>query len=843
MKQGADKPDRGGFFRTLPFKIGLIIILAQLLVFAVIGFFYSAQYESEVYQQIEVRAMLPAELMSRGLLGIDAMNDRATMEELLKIKLDKGMVIGLNRIIFSSLDSADPGRPLAEIEEVHRDLFNFSTPASIIRHEKNALVAVAPVVGSDGRTLRFFTYLQMPTSAAVAKSKQFRLLFVAGSLLAVFATSVIILVSFKYLINRRLAALLSMVRKVENGDLTARIHTRHGDDELGLLQHGVNAMASQLEKNVTFLEQQVNERTSHLKRSARLVEKLNSIHDLENLLFTSVFQIHQRFSYYQVHIYLIEGDDLVHGAGYPEYEVVLDRIPVAAEISLAAQAARSMETVIVNDIRQVDNWLRDPGMVEGLTEIDIPLVHEGRVLGVLNVQCREADGVNDGDTNLLRSLAGHIAVALDNIRLFKELKQQSKKLQQVNELLEERVSQRTNELLSSNIKLQNEIEERKSVESQLRQAQKMEALGRLTGGVAHDFNNILTVIIGNCDLLLRLAGDGEEYINEHVGQIHTAARQAAALTNQLLAFSRQQVLQSSIVDLNEIINDINKMILRLLGENISLETSLAPDLYPIYVDRSQIEQILLNLAVNAADAMDGRGCLEISTRNLVIGRDNAAAYPVMEEGGYVCLEIKDNGTGISEEILSKIFDPFFTTKKLGKGTGLGLATVHGIVSQSGGTITVASEQGQGTTFSICFPQAAGNEGTGQESKKVEVRPASGPETILLVEDEPMVREVARVVLTDLGYVILEAENGEEGLELAEATDEKISLLLTDIRMPGAINGFALADALAGMYPDIKVLFMSGYIDVDRQNKEETSFIQKPFTLKDLSHKVRETLDR
>jgi signal transduction histidine kinase len=834
------------WYKSLPFKIGLVIIVAQAFVLAVIGFIYSKQYGDEIYRQIEERAMLPAELMSRGLLGIDAMNDRSTMEDLLKEKLQKGLVIGLNGIIFSSLNNSDPGRPLTAVAGIDSSLFSFRSPAVTVSRQKGILVAVTPVYGSDGHSLRFFTYLQLSTSEAVAKRNRFLLLFILGSLSSVFFTSVIILASFRYLISSRLDSLLTMVNLVGSGKLAARDYTQPAKDELGLLQYGVNAMAAQLEKNVNFLEQQVSERTSHLKTAAHLVEELNSIHDLDLLLTTAVKQLQQSFSYYQVHIFLKDDDTLVHRAGYPEYTLINNSLPIDAETSLIGQAASTGEIVTVSDVRTVSNWLREPDMSEGLTEIDIPIIHEGKIFGVLDVQRRETGGINDGDISLLRSLAGHLAVALVNVRLFKELQEQSLKLRMANEKLEIRVSQRTNELVSSNIKLQLEIEERRVVEDQLRQSQKVEALGRLTGGVAHDFNNILTVILGNCDLLIRSL-DTTQDDTEYLHQIRAAARQAAALTNQLLAFSRQQVLMPTLLNLNDIVSEIKTILQRLLGENIILEISLAPDLCSVHVDRSQIEQILMNLAVNATDAMQEAGQLKVETSTFILSEKNKKDFPGMETGSYGCLRVRDTGCGIAPEMLSRIFDPFFTTKKIGKGTGLGLSTVYGIVKQSGGSIFVDSVENRGTVFSLFFPQVDERDeqdeqdGLHRQVKSTSGGSGRGSETILLVEDEPMVREVARVFLSDLGYSVLEAENAVGALQLVAETQEIIDLLVTDIRMPGSMNGFDIADDLTGKNPKIKILFMSGYIDVDNKGWEKACFLQKPFTLDTLSAKVREVL--
>jgi two-component system, cell cycle sensor histidine kinase and response regulator CckA len=377
-------------------------------------------------------------------------------------------------------------------------------------------------------------------------------------------------------------------------------------------------------------------------------------------------------------------------------------------------------------------------------------------------------------------------------------------------------------------------------EERLFHSQRMEAVGRLAGGVAHDFNNLLTAISGYSDLTL-MQLQANDPLRPYIEEIKKAGERAAALTRQLLAFSRKQVLQPKVMNLNTLIQDIGKMLPRLIGEDIELHTELAADIWNIRADRGQIEQVILNLVVNARDAMPDGGKLTLQTANLLPDEVEPDVLP----GAYVMLAVIDTGTGISEETKPKIFEPFFTTKEPGKGTGLGLATVYGIVRQSGGHILLYSHIGQGTTFKIYLPQISDKiEITDRETKSLER--VQGGETILLVEDEDMVREIALKTLEMMGYKVLKACNGDEAILVFEQYKENIQLLLTDVVMPG-MNGRVLADRLSAARPEMEILFMSGYTDdaIIRKGALEkgTNFLGKPFTPDQLTCKVREVLDR
>jgi two-component system, cell cycle sensor histidine kinase and response regulator CckA len=386
-----------------------------------------------------------------------------------------------------------------------------------------------------------------------------------------------------------------------------------------------------------------------------------------------------------------------------------------------------------------------------------------------------------------------------------------------------------------------DITEQKTLEKQLRQTQKMEAIGQLSGGIAHDFNNLLGVIIGYSEILEQRLPPGDPLHKECL-QIKKAGQSAASLTRQLLAFSRQQILEPKVLDLNAIVLNVEKMLRRLIGEHIDLRTLLDPALGSVKADQSQIEQVILNLAVNARDAMTHGGKLLIETANVDLDEDYARRHSPQLPGPYVLLSVVDTGKGMDAETQAHIFEPFFTTKEIGKGTGLGLSTVYGVVRQSGGHIWVYSEPGQGTTFKIYLPRA-GQTARLQQPPATPAESLRGSETILLVEDEEALRGLTRSLLEDSGYTVLEAKLPEEAIEIAQRHGGSIHLLLTDMVMPG-MNGRTLAANLAPIRPEMKVVYMSGYTGFTHAGlaDSEIALLVKPFTRDTLLHKVREALE-
>jgi PAS domain S-box-containing protein len=387
-----------------------------------------------------------------------------------------------------------------------------------------------------------------------------------------------------------------------------------------------------------------------------------------------------------------------------------------------------------------------------------------------------------------------------------------------------------------------DITERKHLEDRLRQSQKMEALGRLAGGVAHDFNNLLGVIIGFGEILgERVKPD--ESLQSFADEILKAGRQAALLTRQLLAFSRQQVLQPKVLDLNASITDMEKILRRLIREDVELVIEPAPALGCVKVDPGQVEQVILNLAVNARDAMPQGGKLTIKTSNVDLDEIQARRYAHSGPGRYVLLTVRDNGTGMDEQTQARIFEPFFTTKRLGKGTGLGLATVYGIVKQSGGHISVKSHPGKGTTFRLYLP-CVQEQPTKSAPSRGEIGSLEGTETVLLVDDAEPFRKLVRTLLESSGYSVLEAATGSEASKIAASHQGQIHLLLTDVVMP-QVNGYQLSDHLRFLRPEMKVLCMSGYAGFGAGqfgDRPGMTLLPKPFGKDTLLFMLRKTLE-
>jgi PAS domain S-box-containing protein len=390
-----------------------------------------------------------------------------------------------------------------------------------------------------------------------------------------------------------------------------------------------------------------------------------------------------------------------------------------------------------------------------------------------------------------------------------------------------------------------DVTDRKHVEEQLRQSQKMEAIGRLAGGIAHDFNNLLTAINGYSSIALQMI-DGAHPLYEFLREIHRSGERAAGLTRQLLAYSRKQIVEAKILSLNTVVADIEGMLRRLIGEDVRLATALAPDLWLMKADRGQIEQIILNLVVNARDAMPQGGKLVLETANVTVEpREPRKGSPTGPAAGpHVMLSVSDTGAGMTGDVMAKIFEPFFTTKGLGKGTGLGLSVVYGIVKHNEGGLDVISEPGRGATFRVYFPKAEAGEVTQEERPRLEPGSYHGSETVLLVEDEESVRRFAGDALSAQGYKVFQAGNGRDALEILERSDCRVHLVITDVVMPD-MGGKELAERIRRDSPMMPVLFVSGYtagvIRPDAPD-EEVFLLQKPFGPSDLVRKVRSMLD-
>jgi signal transduction histidine kinase len=452
-------------------------------------------------------------------------------------------------------------------------------------------------------------------------------------------------------------------------------------------------------------------------------------------------------------------------------------------------------------LEPIHDLMRQRGTVSLLI---LPLIIDGEVIGSLGLDAFEPRHFSAEEVTLAWSAADQVAGALARARL---------------------------------------NEQRQRLEAQYRQAQKMEAVGRLTAGIAHDFNNLLTAINGFAELT-RHQLMPDDPLREMVEKVLHSGQRAADLVRQLLAFSRKQIIEPQVLDPNTVVSEMDKMLRRVIGEDIELRTTLEPDVWPIKVDHAQIGQVIANLAVNARDAMPEGGQLTIETANVVLAEENMPGQLELEPGDYVVLVVSDTGTGMNDEVLSHLFEPFFTTKEPGKGTGLGLATVYGVVRQSGGDIRVRSEENEGTTFEIYLPRVEAVVRAPSGPRGIADVP-SGVETILLVEDDESVRDLSWRVLEGQGYTVMQAGDGREALQVAANYPDPIHLLATDLVMPG-ISGKELGEQLIQGHPELKILYMSGYTDelfAEHGILEPgVTLLQKPFRPVELAHKVRQVLD-
>jgi signal transduction histidine kinase len=487
--------------------------------------------------------------------------------------------------------------------------------------------------------------------------------------------------------------------------------------------------------------------------------------------------------------------------------VDLVEIPVGKGIT--GRAIKTGSVIIDNDFLKGLLTFENPVKIGDVPEdrwpcsaLSAPMTVMGRTVGCVEVQSYDADAYLQEHATAMRMAANLAANAVENVTL---------------------------------------IERERAKEEQFRQAQKMESIGTLAGGIAHDFNNLMTAVTGYSELTLR-ALPPEHAVRPKVEEIKKAGERAAALTRQLLAFSRKQMLQPTVLDLNGVVTSMGQMLPRVIGEDIDLRITLDKQLGQIKADRSQLEQVVLNLAVNARDAMPGGGALTISTENIVMTGD-LSPRQTLSPGRYVMLSVSDSGCGMDAETKAHIFEPFYTTKEIGKGTGLGLSTVYGIVKQSGGTVWVYSEIGTGTTFKIYLPRV--DEPTQIKQESISPTVPRGHETILLVEDEDVVRHLSQEVLEARGYHVMAAANGKEGLKICQDFKGTIHLVITDVIMP-IMGGRELADRMSTLRPDTKVLYMSGFTDdaiVHHGVLEDgVFFIEKPFSPDSLAFKTREVLD-
>ncbi len=526
---------------------------------------------------------------------------------------------------------------------------------------------------------------------------------------------------------------------------------------------------------------------------------------------------------------------------------------MADEYTSEGHCLRTGEPMISPNILEEKRFKYPPFLIEhdvkAVANVIIIGGHNRPPFGVLQVDSRVPREFTESDTLFLRSYANLIAAAVDRIRVAQDMREHESKLRL--ELLET-VAARTHELTQANEKLKAEAIDRSKVEEALRQSMKMEAVGQLTGGLAHDFNNLLAIISGSLQLMSKRISQGRtSEVTQYLEAATTSVDRAAALTHRLLAFSRRQTLEPKPTAVNELIEGMREIFVHTLGPGIKIETSLAPDLWPTLCDSNQLENAILNLIINARDAMPESGVIHIETCNSIITdwrsphADNL--YGRIPNGEYMALFVKDTGQGMSASVMERAFDPFFTTKPIGQGTGLGLSMIYGFVQQSGGHVLLNSKQGNGTTVAIYLPRFLGDEGAAQETEAVAQAIQAEPGiVILLVEDEPAVRRVMADILIENGYQIIEAENGSSAMHHIQSS-ARIDLLVSDVGLPGGMNGRQLADAARQHRPSLKILFVTGYAEqamVRTELKEiDMEVISKPFNIEAFASKVHKMLTK
>jgi signal transduction histidine kinase len=524
---------------------------------------------------------------------------------------------------------------------------------------------------------------------------------------------------------------------------------------------------------------------------------------------------------------------------------------MADEYTSEGHCLRTGEPMISPNIFEEKRFKYPPFLIEhnvqAVANVIIIGGHNRPPFGVLQVDSCVPREFTESDTLFLRSYANLIAAAVDRIRVAREMREHESRLRE--ELLET-VAVRTRELTQANEKLKAEAVDRSKVEEALRQSMKMEAVGQLTGGLAHDFNNLLAIISGSLQLMSKRISQGRtSEVTQYLEAATTSVDRAAALTHRLLAFSRRQTLEPKPTAVNELIEGMREIFVHTLGPGIKVELNLAPDLWPTLCDSNQLENAILNLIINARDAMPESGLIQIETCNSIVTdwrsphADNLSGR--IPNGEYMALFVKDTGQGMSASVIERAFDPFFTTKPIGQGTGLGLSMIYGFVQQSGGHVLLSSSQGHGTTVAIYLPRFLGSEGAAQATEAIGQTIQAEPGiVILLVEDEPAVRRVMADILIENGYQIIEAENGISALHHIQSS-ARIDLLVSDVGLPGGMNGRQLADAAREHRPSLKVLFVTGYAEqamVRSELKEiDMEIISKPFNIEAFASKVHNML--
>ena len=754
----------------LAITLGCLVIFIEGAVLLALGTFYLRRFGDEVNRRLVESLEKPGAMVSHGALSTDGFGQRDTLQSIVGNALDDAMVVSADGVVLVALEAGRVGKNWNELPEVRPDWLRRAIHGDFRENisigSNSFLIRVAPIVSEEGEAPVLFSYIRLRTTESERELASLRVRLIGGSVGAIIATTVALLLAINFLVTRRLRRIATAVRQVTEGNYDLTLGPVGLHDEIGFLHAGVETMRKRLREAFDGLH--------HAFENLELAEKKYRI--------------------------LVENAD--------ESIVVLQ----AARIAFANTKCHQMLAVAAGALigREIRDFLHSD--------------ERERIMARYAERIRGEESVPRYELRMVSAADRIIWVELNAV------------------VIDWKGAPATLNFLRDITQHKQAEQEKVKLEGQLVQAQKMESIGRLAGGVAHDFNNMLQVILGNVALTLpELPPDGPLY--QSISEIEKSAKRSAELTRQLLTFARKQTVVPRVLDLNEVIAGMLQLLRRLIGENINLVWFPGPNLWPVNIDPSQVDQIMANLCVNARDVIQQSGRISIETLNITLDDTYATSHPDCLPGDYVLLSVSDDGHGMEAETLSHIFEPFFTTKEVGHGTGLGLATVFGIVKQNRGLINVYSEPKRGTTFKIYFPRGEGALIADTEA----ARPLeTGDETVLIVEDEELILKLGRKILAHHGYNVLTAVSPQAALEISAQHQGPIHLLITDVVMPG-MNGKELRERLRNSRRVMKCLFMSGYTaDIIAHHgvlDEGVEFIQKPFTIQSLTEKVRQVLRR
>ena len=881
---------RQTIFHSLAFRIGAIVILIEMIVLSIIGGFYVERFSRAIDQRVEERVRIPGSLMATGALSYSLVSNREWMERLVGQELVEGMVLNIAQRVFYTLDEDEIGTHVRDLPELNPAWFTKETEQPFVKHMTDGpdhyLVSVTPIFAMDGRTPFLFIYLKVNTTRAVAEKATILRLFLLGSLLAVTATSLAIFFIFKQSIFTRIQSILQVLKQVEKGDLTVPMADRIAPDEIGNLQKGMASMVVKLGETITSLRitqfcfDNAGVGIFRISADARILmvndQAARSLgYSKEELAEMSIFAIDP---FVNSGNWPAVWQRLIDNGGYDVFETRhrrKDGREIAVEITsnLLEYEERPFSICFVQDITERKHAKQ---ALEDSERRYRDLFNEAPVMYVITDNREEEPYIRDVNKMFL-DLLGYRREEVINTPMARYYTKDSiERMRAKNgyrKVLEGDFLDTERELVSSTQKVIHalvhslpeydadgrvsgtrvmllDITERKQVErdakrmeAQLLQSQKMEAIGTLAGGIAHDFNNILSAVIGYAELALYDA-DENSPVHRNLRQIYTAGLRARDLVQQILTFSRKDERELGLLPPVPLVKEALKLLRSSLPATIEIHQRFeSDDIAPILADPTQIHQIIMNMCTNAAHAMepDG-GRLGVVLSQVCLSERDIRLHPDIVPGHYLKLSIQDTGRGIPPEIMSKIYDPYFSTKEKGKGTGLGLAVVHGIVQNLGGAISVYSEPNCGTTFNIYIPSQLNQPPVIQVE---EFKLPFGCEHILLVDDEPTILDIGEQLLKRLGYGVSTADGSVAALEMFRQAPQDYDLVLTDMTMP-KMAGDRLSLELLAIRPDLPIILCTGFsANISPEKALEMgikAFIYKPIVEAELAHIIRKVLD-